>query len=75
MAMVDRGNPNVLSYVRTGGGKKVLTVLNFGGSASDLTLAQLGGGKLGRVIVQNRATVAANGLHVAPLGVIVAEIN
>jgi len=75
MTMVDRANPNVLSYVRSGGGRKVLTVLNFGGAASDLTLAQLGGGKFGRVIVQNRATMSSTGIHLAPLGVLVVEIG
>jgi alpha-glucosidase len=75
MAMVDRTNPNVLSYIRTGGGKKVLTVLNFGGADTDLTLAQLGGGKPGRVIVQNRATLSASGIHLARLGALVVELN
>jgi alpha-glucosidase len=75
MAMVDRANPNVLSYVRTGGGKKLLTVLNFGSSAADLTLAQLGGGKAGRVIVQNRAQLGGSGVHLAPLGALVVEIS
>ena len=75
MAMVDRANPNVLSYLRTGGGKKLLTVLNFGGSAADLTLAQLGGGNPGRVIVQNRAQLGGSGVHLAPLGVMVVEIS
>jgi hypothetical protein len=75
IAMVDRTNPDVLSYVRTGGGKKVLTILNFGGTANDVTLAQLGGGKFGRVIVQNKATASANGVHLAPLGVLVVEIS
>jgi len=75
MAMVDRNNPDVLSYVRTGGGRKVLTLLNFGGAASDLSFAQLGGGKAGRVIVQNRATMSAIGVHLAPLGLLVVEIS
>jgi alpha-glucosidase len=75
MTMVDRSNPNVLSYVRSGGGKKVLTVLNFSAQPSDLSLAQLGGGNVDRVIVQNRTTASAGGLHLEPLGVIVAELN
>jgi len=75
MAMVDRANPNVLSYVRSGGGKKVLTVLNFGGTANDLTFAQLGGGSAGRVIAQNRASLSTTGIHLAPLGLLVVELN
>jgi alpha-glucosidase len=75
MAMVDRNNPDVLSYVRTGGGKRLLTVLNFGGNATDLTLTQLGGGKPGRVIVQNKATLSGAGIHLAPLGVMVVELG
>ena len=75
MAMVDRTNPNVLSYVRTGGGRRVLTVLNFGGTAADLTLAQLGGGKLGRVIAKNRVDLNGAGVHIAPLGVLVVELS
>jgi alpha-glucosidase len=73
--MVDRANPDVLSYVRTGGGKRVLTALNFGGAATDLTLAQLGGGKPGRVIVKNRADLNGAGMHLAPLGLLVVELN
>ncbi|HMI20957.1 MAG TPA: alpha-amylase family glycosyl hydrolase [Sphingomonas sp.] len=75
MAMVDRNNPNVLSYVRTGGGKRLLVVLNFGGTAADMTPAQLGGGTFGRVIVQNKASVTDAGLHLAPLGAIVVEFG
>ena len=75
MAMVDRANPNVLSYVRTGGGKKLLTVLNFGGEAADLTMAQLGGGTAGRIIAQNKANLAGTGIHVAPLGLMVVELS
>ena len=75
MAMIDRSNPNVLSYVRSGGGRKVLTMLNFGSTASDLTPSRLGSGKPGRVIVQNRASVSAAAIHLAPLGLIVVELN
>jgi len=75
MAMVDRGNPNVLSYVRTGGGKRVLVVLNFGNQAADVSLSQLGGGKFGRVIAQSKANLAASGVHLAPLGAMVVELS
>ena len=75
MAMVDRGNPNVLSYVRTGGGKRVLVVLNFGNQAADVSLSQLGGGKFGRVIARSKANLAASGVHLAPLGAMVVELS
>jgi alpha-glucosidase len=75
MAMVDRSNPDVLSYVRSGGGKKVLTVLNFGGAPKDVSFAQLGGGKAGRVIARSRADLSGAGVHLAPLGVLVIELS
>jgi alpha-glucosidase len=75
MKMVDRANPKVLSYIRTGGGKQVLVVLNFGGTVADLTAGQLGGGKFGRVITQSKASVTEKGLHLAPLGALVVELG
>jgi alpha-glucosidase len=75
MAMVDRTNPNVLSYVRTGGGKRLLVVLNFGGSDADVTRAQLGGGTFGRVIAQNKASLTGTSVHLAPLGALVVELG
>jgi len=75
MAMVDRSNPNVLSYIRTGGGKRVLVVLNFGNQAADISLSQLGGGNFGRVIAQSKANLAASGVHLAPLGAMVVELS
>ncbi len=75
ITMLDRANPNVLSYVRTGGGKRVLTVLNFGNGAASVPLAQVGGGKIGRVIVQNRVSQSSQTLQLAPLGVFVAEMG
>lgn len=75
MAMVDRANPNLLSYVRTGGGKTVLTILNFGGMPDVVPLARFGGGKAGRVIARNKAILSAGRVHLAPLGVLVLEIS
>ena len=75
MTMVDRNNPNVLSYVRTGGGKRVLVVLNFGSQAADVSLSQLGGGTFGRVIAQSKANLAGSGVHLAPLGAMVVELS
>ncbi|WP_240320741.1 glycoside hydrolase family 13 protein [Sphingomonas crusticola] len=75
MAMVDRANPDVLSYVRSGGGKRVLTLLNFSANAADVPLARAGGGKTGRIIVQNRASIDGTTIHIAPLGVMVVELS
>lgn len=74
MAMVDRGNTQILAYVRTGGGKRLLTLLNFSDTAAAMPLARVGGGRTCRIVTQNRARIDGATIRLAPLGLMVVEL-
>lgn len=73
--VVDRDDPQVFGFQRTGGGKTVLTLLNFGDHAADVSLGAAQAHAIGRVIASNRAATAGNTVRLEPLGAFVAQVE
>lgn len=68
-------DPQVLAFQRSGGGHKVLVLLNFDDKPAEVALSGVGAAKIGHIIASNRALPSADGVHLDPLGVFVADIE
>jgi alpha-glucosidase len=72
---VDTGNPQLLAYQRSGGGRTVLVLLNLDAKPADEPLARASSKAVQTLIASNRARLSGNSVHLDPLGIYVAGVE